>query len=150
LYLLDTNILSATAPDKVVVGAEAFAGWLQHRRDHLCLSAVTIAEVEGGIAKAIRIAAHTKARRLADWLAAVEFFYGERILPFGRAEARSAGTLIDRVRSHNPGFADIAIAATAATHQLVVLTANERHFEPLGVPWHNPLRELPTDALSQA
>ena len=56
---------------------------------------------------------------------------------------REAGAILDRARAHNPGFEDIAIAATAAAHGMTVLTANERHFAPLGVPVANPLRQLP-------
>jgi predicted nucleic acid-binding protein len=33
----------------------------------------------------------------------------------------------------------LAIAATAAAHGLTLLTANLRHFAPLGVPALNPL-----------
>jgi predicted nucleic acid-binding protein len=35
-------------------------------------------------------------------------------------------------------LADIAIAAIAQVHELVVLTTNIRHFEPLGVSVLNP------------
>ncbi|PWB80635.1 MAG: VapC toxin family PIN domain ribonuclease, partial [Methylocystaceae bacterium] len=34
-------------------------------------------------------------------------------------------------------------AATAAVRSFTVLTANERHFAPLGVPYVNPLKQLP-------
>jgi predicted nucleic acid-binding protein len=47
-------------------------------------------------------------------------------------------TKADRLR-----FPDVAIAATAATHDLTVLTGNLRHFRPLGVPTHNPFDRLP-------
>ncbi|MNE14543.1 Toxin FitB [compost metagenome] len=112
--------------------------------NRLYLSAITIAEIEAGIARTVRIGAATKAQSLRRWLAAVEHFYAGRILPFGVEEARHAGLILDRARAHDPGFEDIAIAATAAAHGLTVLTANERHFEPLGVALANPLKQLPT------
>lgn len=143
MYLLDTNIVSADAPAKREVGPSAFAEWLRLHSDRLYMSSVTIAEVEAGIARAARIGATTKAARLRQWLAAVEHLYGERILPFGIEEARHAGAIIDRARAHAPGFEDIAIAATAAAHGFTVLTANERHFVPLGVPCVNPLKDIP-------
>ncbi|MGV1794087.1 PIN domain-containing protein [Rhizobium sp. A37_96] len=143
MYLLDTNIVSADAPTKCHVGVDAFAAWMRANSDRLYLSAVTIAEIEAGIARAVRIGATTKAEHLRRWLVAVEHFYGGRILPFGIEEARHAGLMLDRARAHDPGFEDIAIAATAAAHGLTVLTANERHFEPLGVPFANPLKQLP-------
>ena len=46
----------------------------------------------------------------------------------------------DRARADDPGFEDIAIAATAAARGLTILTTNERHFAPLGVPLANPLK----------
>jgi predicted nucleic acid-binding protein len=143
LYLVDTNIVSADAPAKRRVGPEAFAAWMRAEGDRLHISTVTVAEIEAGIARAARIGATTKAEGLARWLAALEHFYAGRILPFGIAEARLAGAILDRARAHRPGFEDIAIAATAAAHGLTILTANERHFAPLGVAYVNPLRGLP-------
>ena len=146
MYLLQTNIVSADAPATGRVGPEAFAAWVRENGDHLYISTVTIAEVEAGIARAVRIGATTKAERLRRWLAAVEHFYSGRILALGIEEARVAGAILDRARAHNPGFEDIAIAATAAARGLTVLTANERHFAPLGVPLINPLKQLPPTA----
>ena len=143
MYLLDTNIVSADASAKRRVGSDAFAAWVRERGDRLYLSTVTVAEIEAGIASAVRIGATTKAERLRRWLAAVEHFYAGRILAFGIEEARHAGAILDRARSHDPGFEDIAIAATAAAHGFTVLTANERHFTPLCVPLANPLKQLP-------
>jgi len=145
VYLMDTNIVSATSPiARAEVGPAAFSAWLRRDSERLFLSAVTIAEIEAGIVRAGRIRATTKAGRLRRWLASVEHLYAGRILAFGIEEARHAGAIIDRARAHDPGFEDIAIAATAAAHGLTILTANERHFTPLGVPFLNPLKELPT------
>lgn len=144
MYVLDTNIVSADAPAKRQVGQDAFAAWMRAHGDQLYISTVTIAEIEAGIARAIRIGATTKADRLRKWLAAVEHFYAGRILAFDVEDARHAGAILDRARAHDPGFEDIAIAATAAARGFTVLTANERHFAPLGVPHLNPLKRLPT------
>jgi predicted nucleic acid-binding protein len=40
---------------------------------------------------------------------------------------------------------DLIIAATAAVHDLTVLTTNMRHFELAGVPALDPLVRLPPD-----
>jgi predicted nucleic acid-binding protein len=111
----------------------------------LFLSTVTIAEIEDGIAKAQREGATRKARDLTAWLETVLHLYADRILPFDLATARLAGSLSDRARGqgHAPGFADIIIAATAQRHGLTILTRNLRHFEPLGVPVHDPFVQLP-------
>lgn len=143
MYLLDTNVISADAPTKRQIGPNGFAGWLRRRSDVLYISAVTVAEIEAGVARAIRIGATTKARQLRLWLDAVEHLYAGRILAFGIAEARTAGAILDRARAHDPGFEDIAIAATAAAHGLTILTAYECHFAPLGVPFVNTLKQLP-------
>ncbi|GEK71318.1 PIN domain-containing protein [Paracoccus denitrificans] len=143
MYLLDTNIVSASVPTRRDADAQALAAWMRAHSDRLYLSAITIAEIEAGIARAVRIGASAKAPALRRWLAAIEHFYASRILPFGIGEARQAGAILDRARAHDSGFEDIAIAATAAAHDLTVLTANEQHFAPLGVPFANPLKELP-------
>jgi predicted nucleic acid-binding protein len=120
--------------------------WIRRNGDRLFISTVTVAEIEAGIARAVRIGATTKGERLRRWLAAVEQFYSGRILAFGIDEARHAGAILDRARAHDPGFEDIAIAATAAVRGFTILTANERHFVPLGVPLANPLRQLPPES----
>jgi predicted nucleic acid-binding protein len=118
---------------------------MERNSDRLFLSTITIAEIEDGIAKARREGARQKSTRLAEWLEAILHLYGARILPFDVAAARFGGALSDRARSKglSPGFPDLAIAATAATHDLTVLTGNLRHFKPLGVPAHNPFEVLP-------
>ena len=144
MYLVDTNILSigAPGPRERPVGRER---WMDTHSDELFLSAVTVAEVCEGIARLKRTGATARARRLGDWLEAVVHLYGDRILPFGVREARLAGMLMDRVRGTggSPGFADLAIAATAASRDLTILTRNERHFAPVGARVVNPFEILP-------
>jgi predicted nucleic acid-binding protein len=146
VYLVDTDVISAGAPSKRQASA-ALILWMDRNSDRLFLSTITIAEIADGIAKARREGARRKAADLAGWLEAVLHLYGDRVLPFDVAAARVAGTLSDRARSkgQSPGFPDLAIAATAATHQLTVLTGNLRHFTPLGVAAHNPLDALPKE-----
>ena len=146
MYLVDTDVISTGAPSKRKAPA-ALILWMDRNSNRLFLSTITIAEIADGIAKARREGAHRKAADLAGWLETVLHLYGNRVLPFDVAAARMAGTLSDRARSRgqNPGFPDLAIAATAAARQLTVLTGNLRHFTPLGVAAHNPLYGLPDD-----
>jgi toxin FitB len=146
VYLVDTDVISAGAPSRRRASA-ALILWIDRNSDRLFLSTITVAEIADGIAKARREGARRKATDLAGWLEAVLHLYGDRILPFDVAAARVAGALSDRARSkgQNPGFPDLAIAATAVIHQLTVLTGNLRHFKPLGVAAHNPLGSLPKD-----
>ena len=119
--------------------------WLDARSDELFLSTVTVAEVANGIARLRRSGGFARADRLDEWLDVVLHLYSDRVMPFDIPSARLAGLLMDRARAngHAPGFADIAIAATAGVHDLTVLTRNLRHFAPLDIPAHDPFRSLP-------
>ena len=121
--------------------------WMDTHSSDLFLSAVTIAEIADGIAKAKREGAKRKASDLSAWLRTVLHLYGDRVLPFDSATAEIAGALSDlaRGRGHAPGFADIAIAATARRHHLTILSRNERHFAAMEVTVIDPFRRLPSD-----
>lgn len=142
MYLVDTNVISAVSQNRLAPAA--LIEWMDAQSGSLFLSAVTIAEVEDGIAKLRREKATRRSKDLAQWLDAVLHLYGDRILPFDTAAARLAGELSDRARGqgHAPGFADITIAATARQHALTILSRNVRHFEPLGVPVLDPFSKI--------
>ena len=144
MYLVDTNVLSAGAPGRRERAA-ALVGWMDARSRELFLSAVTVAEISDGIAKLKRSGSVSRAVGLGDWLELVLHLYGERILPFDVPAARLAGELMDGARAAGraPGFADIAVAATAATRGLTILTRNLRHFAPLDARAHDPFDTLP-------
>lgn len=143
-YLVDTNVISAIAPTAGVTRPELIE-WMDAHSSALFLSAVTIAEITDGIAKARREGATRKASGLSAWLRALLHLYGERVLPFDVPTAEIAGALSDlaRGRGHSPGFADIAIAATARRHRLTILSRNERDFSPMDVNVVDPFRILP-------
>lgn len=143
-YLVDTDVISATAPTTATTRSE-FVEWADKHSPDLFLSAVTVAEIVDGIAKASREGAQRKAARLSAWLRALLHLYGDRALPFDSATAEIAGILADRARSrgHSPGFADIAIAATAHRHDLTIFSRNVRHFAPIDVAVIDPFRKLP-------
>jgi len=142
MFLVDTNVISALAPSKRVRSSH-LVDWLDKASPHLFLSVITVAEVRSGIAKADREGATTKARSLKDWWASVEHLYAHKLLPFDLHCAHAAGQILDDARAHQPGFEDIAIAATARVRGLTVLTRNVRHFEPLGVRSLDPFVALP-------
>jgi len=143
-YLVDTNVISAIAPTTRVRRAELME-WMDSHSSELFLSAVTIAEIADGIAKAKREGAKRKASDLAAWLQTVLHLYGDRVLSFDIPTAEIAGALSDlaRSRGHSPGFADIAIAATARRHDLIILSRNARHFAPMAAAVVDPLQQLP-------
>jgi predicted nucleic acid-binding protein len=144
MYLVDTNVLSAGAPTKTVPDP-ALAAWMEQHSGALFLSVITVAEVQGGIAKAVRNGAFRKAERLGGWLDTVLHLYAARVLPLDVQVALALGRLSDIARAHgqNPGLADLAIAATAQHHGCIVLTRNLRHFLALGVAAHDPFASLP-------
>jgi toxin FitB len=145
-YLVDTDVISAGSPTKSV-HSPSLVLWMDQNSQRLFISTITVAEITDGIAKARREGSRGKAATLTEWLEALLHLYSDRVLPFDVPAACLTGTLSDRARSEgrNPGFPDLAIAATAAAHGLTVLTANLRHFAPLNVPAHNPMESLPND-----
>jgi predicted nucleic acid-binding protein len=138
-WLLDTNVLSAFAPGKRAI-APRTAAWFEERTDDLFLSAITVAEIEAGVAKLRRTGSGWRADQLRDWFERMLSFYSDRVLPFDLTAARLAGALSDAAQAEgrHPGFADVAIAAIAKARELVILTLNLRHFDPLGVDTLNP------------
>lgn len=148
MYLVDTNVLSTAAPTKTVPRRD-IRDWMDRNSAGLYLSVITVAEVEQGIARCLRTGAHAKAERLTEWLETVLHLYASRILSVDVATARRIGRVADQARGqgHAPGLADLAIAATAVSRGLVVLTQNLRHFAPLGVPAQDPFQVLPGNIL---
>jgi hypothetical protein len=143
VYLVDTNVISAAAPSRPVL--PGLIEWMHLHSADLFLSAVTVAEVENGIAKLRREGAVRRSADLTAWLETVLHLYGDRVLAFDAATARVAGAMADRARGqgHAPGLADIIIAATAQRHELTILSRNLRHFGPLGVAALDPFAKLP-------
>jgi predicted nucleic acid-binding protein len=151
MYLLDTNVVSALGPGRGGDAADV-ANWIGKRSDQLYLSAVTIAETEAGAARLRRIGAHRRAELIGRWIEGLIALFANRILPFDLHAARAAGLLHDRARARGfePGFADVAIASTAKTHRLLVLTRNAKHFSAIGIAFHDPFVSPPPEPGSAA
>lgn len=145
MYLVDTNVVSAGAASRLA--PPEFVAWMDAHSKLLFLSAVTVAEIEAGIAKLRREGATRKAEELAAWLETVLHLYGDRVLAFDAHTARIAGVLSDRARAQGqaPGFADVIIAATAERRGLTIPSRNLRQFAPLGVPVLDPFDALPPE-----
>jgi hypothetical protein len=143
-YLVDTNVISAGAPPEAVKRTE-LVQWMDSHSPDLFMSAVTVAEIADGIAKAKREGAKRKASDLSAWLQAVLHLYSNRVLPFDDSTAEIAGVLSDlaRGRGHSPGFVDVIIAATTRRHALTILSRNQRHFAPMDAAVIDPFQQLP-------
>jgi predicted nucleic acid-binding protein len=145
VYLVDTDIVSAGAPSRTA-SPQALVAWMDENSTDLYMSAVSVAEIEAGIARLRRQGAARRADHLTAWLDTLLHLYAERVLPFEVEAARIAGALVDRAQSlgRAPGLADIVIAATAQFRGFTILTRNARHFEPFGVPFPDPFVRLPS------
>ncbi|RXT22496.1 VapC toxin family PIN domain ribonuclease [Rhizobium leguminosarum] len=142
MFLVDTNVISALAPSKRQ-NLERVIEWLDIASSQLFLSVISAAQVKSGIVKAEREGATVNARQLREWWESIEHLYSKKLLPFDLRCAHAAGQILDDARAHQPGFQDIAIAATAQVYGLIVLTRNLRHFQPLGVRVLDPFDALP-------
>jgi toxin FitB len=147
VYLLDTNILSVTAPTKTQPDHELQA-WLRRNSAHLFLSVVTLLELNHGLTWLKHRKATDKAARLETWIDLICSYYQSRILPVDAAIALRSGGLITLARAAGSRIdtEDAIIAATADLHSLIVLTGNVRHFVPTGIAHLNPFAGLPPDA----
>lgn len=138
MFLLDTNVVSAPAqavPDRSVLG------WIGRQKpSDIYISAITIAEVEQGIAAI----PHSRRRlHLEAWRDEMVDSMEGRIIPVELEIARAWGSLRARLaglgRSIEP--LDAFIAATAEVNNLVLVTRNVKHFNAWGGPLLNPWTE---------
>jgi predicted nucleic acid-binding protein len=140
-FLLDTNVISMLSPSRAEVSAR-FLEWLERMdgEGRIFLSAVTIHEIEKGIALLEHKGATAKAAGLRVWLSGLAATYGDKILGLDVSAAALAGRLEAKAISsgHNPGMADAIIAGIAKSHDLVIVTRNTKHFLPFGVSVSSP------------
>ena len=140
-FLLDTNVISQIYRADVSAG---FMRWLdeQGRLDAICLSAVTVHEMEKGIRLLEHKGATAKAGNLRIWLRGLITGYGSSVLSIDPEIAWVSGELeaIAIAAGHAPGAADAMIAGTARHHGLTVITRNLKHFQAFGVPVLTPDR----------
>jgi hypothetical protein len=131
VYLLDTNVVSEL---RRVRPHGAVLAWLRSVRDEdLHVSAVTIGEIQSGI-EITREQDQAKAAEIEAWLEQVAEAYN--VLSMDARTFRSWARLMHRRSDHL--IEDAMIAATAAVHNLTIVTRNVRDFEDLGVPTFNP------------
>jgi len=135
-FLLDMCIVSELGKELPDSGVTSWMSAVD--LDILYLSAVTIGEVQRGIAL---LADTAKRRRLERWLASdLLSGFANRILPLDGDVALRWGDLqarTEKVGGRLPVL-DGIIAATALFHALSVVTRNERDFVPSDVRVFNP------------
>lgn len=131
MYLLDTNIVSELRRPRP---HGAVIAWLRDKRDEdLHVSAVTIGEIQSGI-EITREQDEAKAAELEEWLEQVAETYN--VISMDARVFRSWARLMHR--RTDDLIEDAMIAATAAVHDLTVVTRNVRDFQKFDVPILNP------------
>ena len=146
-YVVDTDVLSTTSPTSPRAIPACRHGWKGIRASP-CLG-----HLAHGDQLRHRVAAPPRARRkaalLQAWLDDVTTFHQSRILMVAADVALRAGQLLAQGARGGVEVSaeDALIAATADVHGMTVLTANARHFVPMGVlTWTRVLlcRLMPT------
>jgi toxin FitB len=132
-YLLDTNIISEIRKPKP---HGAVVTWFEGLRDEqICLSAVTLGELQEGI-EHTRRQDPAKAGAIEAWVNELE--NSSTVLPMdGRCFRETARMMVGKPENL---FYDVMIAATARLHGLTVATRNEKDFRHLGIEIFNPFK----------
>lgn len=131
MYLLDTNVVSELRKPKP---HGAVVQWLQGIADaDLHISAVTIGEIQAGI-ELTREQDGPKADEIEQWLALVAGAFN--VVPMDAEAFRTWARFMHR--ASDTLYEDAMIAATAAVHQLTVVTRNVADFKHFGVALLNP------------
>jgi hypothetical protein len=134
-YLLDTNALSEpgrASPD------DGFMRWYASLdAADFRLSAISVGELRRGVAL---LPAGPRRRGLEALYANIMHRFTAQVLPVDASVAEAWGELSARLKiaGHVIGAPDELIAATTIAHSLVLVTRNQRYFQPCGCQLHSP------------
>jgi predicted nucleic acid-binding protein len=135
-WLLDTNVISETISRRVNEGVTDWIG--RQSPEELGISAVTLAELIDGITLTTD---EQRKAELTHWMdAGILGRFSERIVPV------TTEILLDWIgltrklgaRGRPQAAADVLIASTCRTHNLILATRNVRDFSNTGITIYNP------------
>jgi predicted nucleic acid-binding protein len=132
-YLLDTNILSETRKRRRDPGVVEWLSAVSPQRTYV--SALTIGEIQQGIAQLLRRGDQRQATLIETWLDGVLDEFAGRVVPVSLQIARNWGS---QSTADPLPIIDALIAATATVHGWTVVSRNAKDFESLGIPVLNP------------
>lgn len=134
-YLLDTCVISElTKP----ISDARVTSWLENTpTETMFLSVVTIGEIRKGLTK---LPDSKKKTKLENWLSNLVMEYSDCILAIDLTMMENWGFLQGRAEKAGTPMSsmDSLIAATVYTHNLILVTRNEKDFVPSQVPIVNP------------
>lgn len=137
LYLLDANVIREIKEG----GHKNVQAWLRAvPDDSLRISAFTVFELRKGWEALKRRDPARAARGLAG-LDTLQEAYGGRIIPVDEPVAAEWARLVGEKGKHRD---DMALAATARVHDLVLVTRNVKDFRGRGVKVLNPFKQNPS------
>ena len=138
-YLLDTNVVSELARPQPEA---AVTRWLKEiPAEDLFLSVITLGELRRGVE---RLPAGARREKLRRWLEQdLCAWLGPRLLPIDADVADRWGRLL-AAAPRTPPAIDSLLAATALTHDLRIVTRNERDFAFPALEVVNPWQPGPT------
>lgn len=135
-YLIDTNILSEI--QKGPSADERVLNWWNSTQDiDLYPSVVAVGEVYRGIEKLLRIDPR-RGQVYLDWIRNVTEAFRGRILGVDLDSAIAWGKITS---GRSLPLADAMLAATAISHNLVLVTRNTRDIRETGVQYLNPFEK---------
>lgn len=136
-FLLDTNVISEGAKPRPDAGVMDWLATIDE--EQLFLSIVSLAELRHGVE---RLEAGRRKIALDQWLTdQLPDRFADRLLPLDSGTADHWGRIVARCQANGRpiGAMDAFLAATAAQHQLTLVTRNIADFDATGIrifdPW---------------
>ncbi|MCP4130747.1 MAG: type II toxin-antitoxin system VapC family toxin [bacterium] len=134
-YLLDTCFISELvkpAPNENVII------WLNNvPSESLFISVISIGEIRKGLNK---LSPSKRKQKLTLWLNNLIEKYTDRILPIDLTISENWGIILAKAEKAGTPIPSIdsLLAATSYTHNLIMVTRNEKDFISSGIPTMNP------------